>query len=177
MFFIKLKKEYPKLYWFILAFCFLQIAFTCIKLEATPFLLFGMYSQKHQPADTVVVYQHITDGIAMPYNKLNHWQNDILLTTAGNYYSIIQNKGVDVVDTRIQEKYPAIYNTSIFQAMKQYIINDSAAVKAYPDWYISQLKNYLKIPVQHYQLQRHTYFINPSNQLPQLTTVETIIEY
>lgn len=177
MFLQKLKKEFPVFYWLILCFCFLQIAFTCIKLEVTPFLLYGMYSQKHEPTDTVVVYQHIADGTVIPYNKLNHWQNDILLTTADNYYKIVQNKNVDGVDTRIQEKYSAIYNTSIFQTAKKYIINDSAAVKIYPDWYKSRLEDYLKQPVQHYQLQRQTYVVNPSTHLPQLTTVETIIEY
>lgn len=177
MFFRKLKKDFPRLYWLLLAVCFLQIAFTGIKLEATPFLLYGMYSQKHQPADTVVLYQHYVNGKSMPYATLNHWQNDILLTTADNYYNQLQHNGVDPVDTRIKVKYPSLYNSYIFQRLKKSIMNDSAAVAAYPAWYITKLNQFVQKPVQQYQLQRQTYAVQTGGNTPKLIAVETVITY
>lgn len=176
MFLSKIKKTSPILFWCVIVFCFLQLSFTFIKLEATPFFLYGMYSEKFKLSDTISVYKMKLNGDVLNPRSINRWQGDILQTSMENYKAQLDNNKIDIVDTRISRKYPAIYRSGIFRAIKKYILNDSMGLNKFPEWYKQKIHQYTGENVKTFEVFKETYAINFKQKSYQLLSGEKVLD-
>ncbi len=174
MFLSKVKKTSPVLFWCLAAFCFLQVTFTFIKLEVTPFFLYGMYSEKFYLSDTVSIYKQKLNGYALQPKPFSRWRGDILLTGIENYNAQLKNNKVDVVDTRVSSRYPGIYSSPLFQAVKKNITNDSTVLTKFPGWCRRKIYEYTGEEIITYELIKETYLVNLAQKKYKLLSVETV---
>jgi hypothetical protein len=174
MFLSKVKKDSPGLFWCLIVFCFFQIAFTLIKLEITPFFLFGMYSEKLETSDKVSVYKVKLNDHLLNRNDIKKWDFDILIMAIENYNAQFLNNKIDVVDTRIKTRYPDVYKSHIFSSMKRYIMNDSSNLDKFRGWYKRKIRQYTKEDVKTFEVYKETYKINLRYKSFQLLSTEKI---
>ena len=175
MFLSSVKKKSPGLFWSLIVFCFLQLVFTLIKLEVTPFFLFGMYSEKVDAPDTVTIYRQKLNGSFLNKKNINKWEWQILVTTIENYDAQLDNKKIDVVDTRIENKYPGIYHNSIFSSIKKSITNDSLSVDKYPGWYKQKIQQYTSVDITNLEVLKETYKVGFNKSDFQLLSSKKIL--
>ena len=176
MFLSKIKKTSPGLFWCVIVFCFLQLSFTFIKLEVTPFLLYGMYSEKFKVSDTISIYKMKLNGDVLKSQSMIRWKLDILQTSMENYKAQLDNNKIDIVDTRIRIKYPAIYKSGLFRAIKKYIMNDSLILYQFPEWYKQKIHQYTGGTVNTYEVFKETYTIDYKHKSFQLLSSEKIFD-
>ena len=175
MFLTKVKERSPGLFWFLIAFCFFQAVFTLIKLEVTPFFLFGMFSEKVNVPDTVTIYRQKLNGNLLNQKDINKWEWNILTTTIENYDAQLSNNKIDVVDKRIRNKYPGIYYSSIFSSVKKNITNDSSSVNKYPDWYKQKIRQYTSENITNIEVLKENYKVGFNNSSFQLLSSKKIL--
>jgi hypothetical protein len=174
MFLSTVKKKSPGLFWCLIIFCFLQVVFTLIKLEVTPFFLFGMYSEKINAPDTVSVYQEKLNGYLLNKKKIHKWDLDILHMGIENYNAQLFNNKIDIVDTRIKTKYPGIYNNAVFHSIKKYIMNDSLSLDKFGDWCKQKIYQYTGEKVGTFEVYKEVYKVDIKSGNPQLLFIEKL---
>jgi len=174
MFLSTVKKKSPGLFWCLITFCFLQMAFTLIKLEVTPFFLFGMYSEKVTVPDTVPVYQEKLNGHLLNKKKIHRWNLDILQVGIENYNAQLFNNKIDIVDTRIKTKYPGIYHNPFFHSIKKYITNDSLSLDKFGGWCKKKIHQYTGETVRTFEVYKEIYKADFKSGNPQLLSTEKI---
>jgi hypothetical protein len=176
MFLLKIKEKSPGLFWCLIVFCFLQITLTLIKLEVTPFFLYGMYSEKFYVTDTISIYKEKLNGHLLSSQIMNKWEEDILRTGIENYNAQLRNNKIDIIDTRISTKHPSIYNSRVFEIIKKHIMNDSVSLNRFPDWYKQKFYQYTGMDIKTFEVVNETYLIDFNNKKYQLISNEKIFE-
>ena len=131
----RLKTDDPRLFIFVIAAIFLQLFLTFAKLAATPFFLYGMYSEKTPATDTFFITEiWINDKpLESYYSPLR--ERYLLESTAGNFEKIKNNNYTDPLKTRIESSYPFVYRSALYPFFSQRIYNSRASIDSYPGWF------------------------------------------
>ncbi len=124
-----LRISQPVLFFCVSAFFAIQLALTFIKLEVTPFFLYGMFSEKIPYTDSVFVLKILVNDKPLDeyYSPLR--ERYLLEETAMNYERMKKNNYQDFIKTRIESGYP-----SIARLIPGNIYNSREAITAYPSW-------------------------------------------
>ena len=111
-FFESLYKKRSKLFYLYIAFFTLQFFFIFIKWEATPFFLYGMFSEKTAFPDTFRTTTILINGRDIKTFDQSQKELWLIEETVEHYIDIKNNKGKDIVASRVESRYHFLYPSS-----------------------------------------------------------------
>jgi hypothetical protein len=114
---------------------FVQVFLTFIKLEVTPFFLFGMYSQKINATDTLSAMQVLVNDEPLVKHNPPFREKELVMTNAENYIRMVRNNGRDIVETRVEQKYPTIKRSYWYSSIAVRIFNTPEAIERFKPWF------------------------------------------
>jgi|GEM_PF-2329374 len=156
----RLKQTDYKVYFFVLGFIFIQLFLTFLKLEVTPFFLYGMYSEKIAVSDTFSeISITVNDKTLESYNSPMR-ERYLLETNMVNYEEMKTNNHVDILKSRIEKRYPFIYNSALYPFIKEKIYNSSQSQEQYKTWLRRKCLKIANITDGEVKVIRTTYLIN-----------------
>lgn len=113
---------------------FVQLFFTFLKFEATPFFLFGMYSERMTVTDTVSSITLEVNGCPLRELHSPLRERFLLETTVINYETMRAHSGVDPVRRRIESHLPSIVRCEWYTDLSAHIYNQPADLAGYRLW-------------------------------------------
>lgn len=173
-FFQRLKRLYPKLFYFFLILTAIQLILTAIKLEATPFFLYGMFSEKIPVQDTITKTAIYIDNKDLQTFNISYRERDLLQTGIENYLIMRNNNGVDVVQTRVETKYPFLTNSLLYPYIKNSIYNKHGHLKKFEEWFKQKCSTITGQSVQQVTIINHRYLFNRNPLKAKLIARETV---
>lgn len=147
-FFKAAKKKSSLLFWGFLAIVFFQLTCTFLKIEVTPFLLYGMYSEKIPIQDEFAIAEIEVNNAPFNSTKLSSWHSDILFTGFENYNSMLQNNKTDIVKTRVEERYGFLTRSFLYPFLNNKIYNTEDDLYSFPGWFRNRFSQFAKTDVQ-----------------------------
>lgn len=170
-FFKHLYKREPKLFYLFGSFFILQVCLSLIKLEVTPFFLYGMFSEKTIPSDTLTERSIWIDGKQLKNTDLLHKEHLVLEETAKKYVLLKKNESIDIVQTRVEEKYGFLTRSPIYPFLQERIYNKATDIPAFERWFKKTCERLLNKEIQQVSIKEDTYLINPERtQLKQISS-------
>lgn len=130
----RLRASKPWLFLFAVSAIFLQVFFTFFKLEATPFFLYGMFSEKIPVTDTFSITQILVNDRPLEDYGSPLRERDLLQSTAENFEEMKNNHYVDPLRTRIESRYPFIYRSRLYPFFSRHMYNSRPAMDEYRGW-------------------------------------------
>jgi hypothetical protein len=122
-----------KVFVFAALFLFAQLFLTFIKLEFTPFFLYGMYSEKAAVTDTFSTLNIVVNNKPIEYYSPLR-ESDMLKETAANFEEMKANNYTDPLKMRIESRYPFVYNSVLYPFISTKIYNSKKAMDDYRVW-------------------------------------------
>ncbi|MHA4845957.1 hypothetical protein ACX0G7_17405 [Flavitalea antarctica] len=169
-----LKKRDFKAFVFVIVCILFQLFFTFVKLEFTPFFLFGMYSEQFTGSDTLSKIVLLVNDKPIEFYKPTPGEKSLLETNTINYVDMKRNNNTDLLKTRIESRYPFIYESVLYPYFAQRIYNTPQTQQQFKDWLkkkCSRLAGSEKVVVRIIEL---TYVLNRATIDPNLTKNETL---
>lgn len=173
-FFKNLYKRQPKLFYLFGSFCIIQLLLTFMKLEVTPFFLYGMFSEKVMPSDTLSERSVWVDGKQLKNTDLLHKEHLLIEETTKKYVLLKKNDSIDIVQTRVEVKYPFLTHSFAYPFLKTRIYNQPADMITFQHWFKATCEDLLNKKVQHITFTEDTYLINPEKTQLKLLKREVI---
>jgi hypothetical protein len=170
-FFIQLRKNQPKLFYLFGLFFILQVFFVLIKWEVTPFFLYGMYSEKAIPSATFTENSVWLNGKKLDMNLLSGEERLLIEETTEHYLHTKGNNDIDIVKTRVEQRYGLLTNSFIYPFLKHRIYNTAADVRGYEKWLKEKCSSIINEKVDTITLKKNTYEIN--KQLTKLKQINS----
>ena len=162
------------MYIVIMACILIQVLLTLVKLEATPFLLYGMFSEKLVATDTISSINIQINEKPLTAYGLSLREQQLLETTVGNYVQMKQNHNTDPLKTRIESRYPVIYNSAVYPWLSQRIYNSTDDQQLFKKWLKQKCVEVAKSENAVVRVVRSTYFIERPSLQPTVIRHETI---
>jgi hypothetical protein len=134
-FFKYLYKRQPKLFYLFGSFFIIQVFLSLIKLEVTPFFLYGMFSEKVIPSDTLVERSIWVNGKQLKNTDLFHKEHLLLEETAKKYVLIKKNHSTDIVQSRVEQKYGFLTQLPVYPFLRERIYNKAEDIPAFEHWF------------------------------------------
>jgi hypothetical protein len=129
------------------AFFLLTIFFNLRGDEATPFLVFGMYSEKEKaPREFELLKIVVNDSLDLGTNRFSIYQKPFVKMPLQYYAAIRANGGIDPNISFLKEKF-GLYN-SILQPLEERIFNAPDRIDLFFPWYARYLGGVLDMPVR-----------------------------
>ncbi|HTE23388.1 hypothetical protein [Flavitalea sp.] len=167
-FLVGLKRTDPKAFLLVVICITIQLFFTFIKLEATPFVLFGMFSEKVMASDTFSTIQVLINDRTLESYNPPFRETQLLEINAGNYIGMKRNNQNDILKTRVETGYPFIYNSVFYPFVARQVYNTPKAQNDFKAWFkekcnhIADIDNaVVKIVETKYLLNRTTLYPSP----------------
>ena len=173
-FFKNLYKRQPKLFYLFGSFCVIQLLLTFIKLEVTPFFLYGMFSEKVMASDTISERSIWVDGRQLKNTDLLHKEHLLVEETTKKYVLLKKNNSIDIVQTRVESKYPFLTQSAAYPFLKTRIYNTPEDMVAFQHWFKQTCTDLLNKKVQNITFTEDTYLINPERTQLKLLKREII---
>jgi len=173
-FFKNLYERQPKLFYLFGSFCILQVLVNLIKLEVTPFFLYGMFSEKVVPSDTLTERSVWVDGQLLKNTHLWHKEHLVIDETAKKYVLIKQNDSTDIVQTRVENRYPFLTQSFLYPFLKARIYNTPSDFSDFQHWFKQACAKMLNKEVKQITIKEDTYLINPQRTELKLIHSEVI---
>jgi hypothetical protein len=133
-FFRHLRRTDRLFFFAMLAFFTLQLALTPIKLEAIPFFLYGMFSQKLPVSDTFTTRDILVNNKPLSSYRLPNREADIFVEGVNHFLEMKENKNTDVLKTRVESRYPFFYQSPVYPFFARRIYNTAAGMEAFTTW-------------------------------------------
>jgi hypothetical protein len=124
--------EWRLLFYAVILFILAQTFFVYKGIENIPFFLYYMYGQTHPKKDSInIVLIKTKEGYFNP-KKLSGREQEMLLNSV-DYYVSLKKRG-DGNKINIANRFSSISTRNYFEKM---LCNDSAALKKFPQWWLS----------------------------------------
>ena len=173
-FFYTLKLQHPKLFYFFLSCCALQLLFTAIKLEATPFLLYGMFSEKLEVPDTVKFRTVYLNAVSLEVLPLSYREKEVLLSGIANYIAQKNNGGIDVVQTRVEQRYLFLTRQPVYPFLSRRIYNIPSDLSEFEIWFKQKCSGLMQQTVNKVTAFENRYTVDPFTLSVKLVARERI---
>jgi hypothetical protein len=135
LYFSRLYRINRKLFYLVVSFVFATIVCNLLGYEATPFFVWGMYSQKEaEPRFYEVQQVVINDSKTVDITKGYTPSTRFLLNSPLWYYmDIKKNSGIDPTISFLQAKLKDRY--SLIKQYEHVLFNDTSRIAAFMPWY------------------------------------------
>ena len=155
-----LKQKDFIVYLFVMVCILVQLIVTVIKLNVTPFFLFGMYSEKFVASDTFSITKVLVNDKAITAYNTPLREQYLVETNAMNYIGMKRNNYTDVLKTRIEQRYPVIYKSALYPFLAQRIYNTQADQNNFKSWLKSKCLKMAGMDSGTVKIVETTYFLN-----------------
>lgn len=176
-FFAVLKSRQPKLFYFCITLTVLQLLCTAIKLEVTPFFLYGMFSEQVSPVHNITQQKILLNGRPLEDFSLPFREQMFLETTMENYVAQKQNNETDPLRTRIENRYPFFTNLPIYPFLTNKIFNPAEALPRYEQWFLKHTGKYTGRSAPAVTVLHKNYEILPYSGNLNLRSVDTLYRF
>ncbi len=185
-FFADLRQNDRKAFVFVIACMVVQLVLTALKMEATPFLLYGMFSEKQALTDTVSTTSIKINGKPLGSYGLSLREQQLLETTLGNYLAMKNNNDSDPLQTWVEYRHPGIIKWSVYPWLSEKIYNTPGDLQRFRNWFRHKCievvnkseKATENVPSVNsepaIQIIRTTYFLNRPSLHPTVVRNETL---
>lgn len=156
-FFKRLRRQSLVLFWLFAICTAFQLFLTAAKLDITPFLLYGMYSENFKAAGNVTRDQILIDTVPLGRIKMSQRERYLLGGAMDHYIALKMNGNKDIVESRIERMkiVPADY-----PLLRQKVFNDSSDMKNFETWFKQKCSNLLNKQVDTVRVIRSNYLFN-----------------
>jgi hypothetical protein len=154
---------------------FVTIVCNLMGYEATPFFIWGMFSEKEvTPAVYEVQKVIINDSLNLDITNGYTPSTRFLLESPLWYFiAIKENNGVDPTITFLQSKLKSKY--AFIKPYEHLLFNDSTRINAFIPWYKNYIEGILKIKIDHLRIINASLYY--SNDKIILDTTYTVAEW
>jgi len=159
-FFTTLRKKQPYLFSIIALLSILQLLCTWVKVEVTPVLLYGMYSEKIPLSNEIHKLEFAVDGKPLDSFRINLWHKDILYSAYQNYAAMHSNNDIDIVRTRVESRYHFLTQSPLYPAIRSKIYNTTADIEEFKQWYKQEFARFLHTEVKKINVYDVTYLVD-----------------
>lgn len=170
----EIKRNDFKAYLVIISCILFQLVLTFTKLKFTPFFLFGMFSEKVGHSDTISKLVILIDDRPIGSYKPPFAESDLLQTNAVNYINMKRNNNIDILRTRIESRYPVLYNSKYYPFFARRIYNTPEDLYHFKNWFKEKCFRVAGINSGTVKLIEKTYQVNPTTFYPTLIKNETL---
>ncbi len=176
-FFSTLFHHKRRLFYFFLFFSLIQLGLTAIKLEVTPFFLYGMFSEK-TPYTGKVMHRYVfLNHIAMDSFHIASPETALLLVDLDNYLIIKNNNNEDVVKSRVESRYPFFTGSFLYPFVKNKIYNTPGKMLQFESWFKTKCSQYTGIAIHTVCIQENTYLFDAAHLSFKLIRSETVAAF
>jgi hypothetical protein len=176
-FFKHLYKREPKLFYLFGSFFIVQVCLILIKLEVTPFFLYGMFSEKVAPSDTFTERTILVDGKNLKTEDLWAMESLLFEETANHYIAIRQNNNIDIVQSRVEQRYPFLTQSFLYPFLKERVYNRPSDVQDYPAWFKERCSRLFHKNILQVSIIQDTYQLNPQRTQIKQIKRETVASF
>jgi hypothetical protein len=161
LYFFRLYRSNRKLFFVILSFVFVTIVCNLLGYEATPFFVWGMYSEKQtEPrfyeVQRVIINDSQTIDITGGYTPSTRF---LLNSSLWYYMDINKNHGIDPTISFLQSKLRDRY--SLIKPYAYILFNDSGRIDAFMPWYRKYVQEVTNTKVDKLTIQNSmVYYLN-----------------
>ena len=176
-FFQHLLQSAPKLFYLYSIFIIVQLTLLFIKLEVTPFFLFGMYSEKIPRTDTIFIRKTLLNNKLISQQPIPLISRYVLETGLDNYMRIKKNDNIDIVKSRVETKYEFLTASFIYPLIKDKIFNPSTSAAAFEQWFKDKANTYSKEFIKEVTVLQEVYLVDPILLTPQFIKTDTLAQF
>jgi hypothetical protein len=151
-FFSKLFHYNKVIFWGAILFSLFTLLANFLKLETTPFFVWGMYSEKEEKVNSYEILEIVVnDSVRVDYSSgFTDANRFYLLSPLIFNWQILQNKGMDPQETFLRKKTGKFFR--YIHPFKTYLFNDSFNQKSFQQWYSKYLEETIHLKVVKLQL-------------------------
>ena len=151
-FFSKLFRYNKAIFWGAILFSLFTLLANFLKLETTPFFVWGMYSEKEEKVNSYEILEIIVnDSIRVDYSSgFTDANRFYLLSPLTFSWQILQNKGMDPQESFLRKKTGKYFRYIL--PFKTYLFKDSFDQNSFQKWYSKYLEETIHIKVVKLQL-------------------------
>jgi hypothetical protein len=136
-----------------------------------------MYSEKIPFNDSIHRKEIFIDGKSLRTVGFSARELDLLETGMENYLLAKNNGNIDVVQTRVETRYPFFRETFLYPLIKDKIYNSPEAVPLFEIWFRKKCNRLVQHPVQKVEVIDHIYSIQAGNPAAKLVRLDTIATF
>lgn len=159
MFLKRIYKEWRLLFWVLLLFIGAQVFFMAKAIETVPFFLYNMYSKDHRPVDSIAVYLARTPYGYVNTKQLSGREEEMLMGSIG-YYCNLHRDG-DGTTQSVEKRFKGIMPSPLYHSLQRQLVNDSTALKAFPNWWRNYLRSVMNNDYQFVEVVRSYVYNRP----------------
>ena len=138
MYLKRLYREWPLVFWLIMAGSAAQVYSMFKGIENVPFFLYHMYSKKHEAQDSIEVFI-----LKTPYGFLNHKElsnrEEELLMNSAMYYSRLRQSG-DGTAEAVEKRFKQRVSKGAYQYLVGQLVNSNEAMDRFANWWTHYLR-------------------------------------
>jgi len=106
-----------------------------LKVQFTPFFIFGMYSKKVENRDFYNAYEfEINDKLVHPFN-LGKEKAELAIGPMSYYLNHLKNGGEDPVEKFVLSKRPHWEQNEFYKNISEYVFTNENKLEDFPPWY------------------------------------------
>jgi hypothetical protein len=161
------------LFWAITSFILAELFFTLIKLETTPFFLFGMYSQPQAAAASYPVYRISIDTQIVRSQAFYDSQREIIYNTISGYEDLKQHHFHDPMQDIIMRKMTPSLRPNHYTDL----LNSATMDTPYQRWLLQYIADMRVIHNPIIRVTKQQVAYTPAGHLLILPTTDTLFTY
>ena len=174
-FFESLYKKRSNLFYLFIAFFALQFFFIFIKWEATPFFLYGMFSERTAFPDTFSARTVFINGKDLKSYDMSQKEQWLIEETVEHYLDIKNNKGKDIVQSRVETQHPFLYPP--FKTLQDGIFNHPFELNQFEHWLKEKCAKVTGLKDVQVTVMRKSYIVNKERDAIKPLSSETVAAF
>jgi hypothetical protein len=131
----QLKKADKPAYFVAIIIIVLQLLFTFMKLEITPFFLYGMFSEKIPARDSLTLVQILVNNKPLQDYHPGYRELLLLQTAQENYALLKDQHFIDPVKTRMESKFKGIDQMPGYKSLSPKMYNQPGINEPFRHWF------------------------------------------
>ena len=142
---MNLKPKYIIVFFIALIYLMLHI----LKVQFTPFFLYGMYSKAVGEVDTLVAYEIEVDKTTYYPFDFGREKMELILGPLDYYNNHLRLNGQDPVEHFVLTKRPHWNESELFNQIGEKVFTKSEELQRFPFWYKTILERSLSKKINH----------------------------
>ncbi len=163
------------LFWFCIVFIAGELFFTIIRIENTPFFLYGMYSKSVHEKNNYEDFIININGKQLNVYDLPDAEKEMILSPLSLYHSLEKNDYRDPLLTTVESRFKGRLPHSMYDQIVKRLTNDTTDIADYFSWMRRYLKRFSSERYLGIQILFGNYQYQPDGKII-LTKTDTLLE-
>ena len=119
-----------------------------LKIQFTPFFIYGMYSKKVDYKESYEVYEFEVNGKKVLAQSLGNEQMELAIGPLTYYLNHLENVGVDPVEKFVLSKRPNWRHSELYQSIAEQVFKNDENMEEFPSWYKNVMQGLLSYKIE-----------------------------